>query len=132
MTTHRLHTLHQRSFDDNKFVYPVLSRRSRGLSIGVNLNPDKICNFDCIYCQVNRRKESETRFVETDRYFQEVDEMLRLASAGEIWKTPKFAETPSHLRRVNDIAFSGDGEPTTYRNFDELVERTAEIKRHHG
>jgi len=46
MTTHRLHTLHQRSFDDNKFVYPVLSRRSRGLSIGVNLNPDKICNFD--------------------------------------------------------------------------------------
>ncbi|TWT39661.1 radical SAM protein [Blastopirellula retiformator] len=132
MTTHRLHTLHQRSFDENKFVYPVLSRRSRGLSVGVNLNPDKICNFDCIYCQVNRREESETRFVETDRYFREVDEMLSLAASGDIWRTPKFAETPAHLRRVNDIAFSGDGEPTTYRNFDELVGRTAEIKRQHG
>ncbi|UUO08015.1 radical SAM protein [Blastopirellula sp. J2-11] len=132
MTTHRLHTLHQRSFDDNKFVYPVLSRRSRGLSVGVNLNPDKICNFDCIYCQVNRREESETRFVETERYFHEVDEMLQLAASGEIWATPKFAETPKNLRRINDIAFSGDGEPTTYRNFDELVGRTAEIKRQHG
>ena len=35
-----------------KFVYPTLSRRSKGISIGVNLNPDKVCNFDCIYCQV--------------------------------------------------------------------------------
>ncbi|PQO43043.1 radical SAM protein [Blastopirellula marina] len=132
MTTHRLHTLHQRSFDDNKFVYPVLSRRSRGLSVGVNLNPDKICNFDCIYCQVNRREESETRFVETERYFREIDEMLNLAASGAIWETPKFSETPPKLRRINDIAFSGDGEPTTYRNFDELVGRTAEIKRQHG
>ena len=65
MTTHRLHTQHQRSFEWNRFVYPVLSRRSKGLSVGVNLNPDKICNFDCIYCQVDRRTESEVRFVET-------------------------------------------------------------------
>src|SRR5665213_187484 len=59
-----LHTRHSRSWHENKFVYPVLSRRSQGISIGVNLNPDKVCNFDCIYCQVDRRSESETQFVE--------------------------------------------------------------------
>ena len=52
-----LHTDHARAFQTNRFVYPVLSRRSHGISVGVNLNPDKICNFDCIYCQVDRRSE---------------------------------------------------------------------------
>ncbi|MFN3150888.1 radical SAM protein [Bremerella sp.] len=131
MSTHHLHTQHQRTFEGNRFVYPVLSRRSKGLSVGVNLNPDKICNFDCIYCQVDRRTESEVRFVESDRYFQELEEMLDLCASGEIFRTVKFAQTPPHLRRVNDIAFSGDGEPTTYKNFDELIERSAEIKRKH-
>ena len=45
---------HRRDFSDNRYVYPVVSRRSRGVSIGVNLNPDKVCNFDCVYCQVDR------------------------------------------------------------------------------
>ncbi|PQO31263.1 radical SAM protein [Blastopirellula marina] len=132
MSTHHLHTQHQRTFEGNRFVYPVLSRRSKGISVGVNLNPDKICNFDCIYCQVDRRTESEVRFVESDRYFHELEEMLDLCASGEIFRTAKFAETPQHLRRVNDIAFSGDGEPTTYKNFDDLIERSAEIKRKHG
>ncbi|MEX0791938.1 MAG: radical SAM protein, partial [Pirellulaceae bacterium] len=73
MELHPLHTQHERGFEANKFVYPVLSRRSKGISLGVNLNPDKRCNFDCIYCQVDRRSESETRFVETERYFAELD-----------------------------------------------------------
>jgi wyosine [tRNA(Phe)-imidazoG37] synthetase (radical SAM superfamily) len=131
MELHPLHTQHQRGFETNKFVYPVLSRRSRGISLGVNLNPDKRCNFDCIYCQVDRRTESETRFVETERYFSELDEMLALAASGRLFETEKFRDTPEHLRRINDIAFSGDGEPTTYKNFDTLIERSAEIKRAH-
>jgi wyosine [tRNA(Phe)-imidazoG37] synthetase (radical SAM superfamily) len=132
MQTHQLHTLHERTFDANRFVYPVLSRRSEGLSIGVNLNPDKVCNFDCIYCQVDRTSQSETRFVETDALLAELDDMLLLAASGEIFQTPKFRTTPSSLRRLNDIAFSGDGEPTTYRNFDELIGACAELKRRHG
>src|SRR6266550_2638028 len=43
-----------RNFLDNHFVYAVISQRAHGLSIGVNLNPDKACNFNCIYCEVNR------------------------------------------------------------------------------
>jgi wyosine [tRNA(Phe)-imidazoG37] synthetase (radical SAM superfamily) len=132
MSSHQLHTLHERRFDQNRFVYPVLSRRSRGLSIGVNLNPDKACNFDCIYCQVDRTRQSETRFVETDGLIAELDDMLGFVASGEIYQTDKFRSTPPELRRLNDIAFSGDGEPTTYRNFDEIIAACAELKRKHG
>src|SRR5262249_23603579 len=94
-----------------------------------NLNPDKICNFDCIYCQVDRRSESETRFVETDELLDELRRVLDVVISGRIYETPKFAGVPPHLRRLNDIAFSGDGEPTTYKNFDEIIAACAEVKR---
>ncbi|HKD36833.1 MAG TPA: radical SAM protein [Pirellulales bacterium] len=122
---------HERAFEQFRFVYPVLSRRSAGLSIGVNLNPDKICNFDCIYCQVDRTRQSETTFVETPALLAELDTMLDLAASGRIFEAEKFAATPAPLRRLNDIAFSGDGEPTTYRNFDEIIAACAEFKERH-
>ena len=115
-----------------KFVYPTLSRRSKGLSIGVNLNPDKVCNFDCIYCQVDRRSEAETKFVELDRMLTELDTMLQEVETGHIFEEGRFADTPADRRRVNDIAFAGEGEPTTYKNFDQIVEQVAALKRRHG
>jgi wyosine [tRNA(Phe)-imidazoG37] synthetase (radical SAM superfamily) len=127
-TADTLHAHHERSFRANRFVYPVLSRRSGGISVGVNLNPDKICNFDCIYCQVDRTRQSETKFVETQALFDELEAMLRVVASGELFQAPEFAGTPQPLRRLNDVAFSGDGEPTTYRNFDELIESCAAIK----
>src|ERR1700749_4155039 len=77
-----LHTDHTRLFEHNRFVYPVLSRRSGGISIGVNLNPDKVCNFDCIYCQVDRRSQSETRFVETAPLIDELRTTLDFVTSG--------------------------------------------------
>jgi wyosine [tRNA(Phe)-imidazoG37] synthetase (radical SAM superfamily) len=127
-----LHSDHARLFERNRFVYPVLSRRSGGISVGVNLNPDKICNFDCIYCQVDRTRQSETRFVETDALMAELRATLDFVSSGAIYETEKFRSVPPHLRRLNDIAFSGDGEPTTYKNFDELMEQCAAVKRDAG
>jgi wyosine [tRNA(Phe)-imidazoG37] synthetase (radical SAM superfamily) len=125
------HRTHSRRYEQNKFVYPVVSRRSQGISIGVNLNPDKVCNFDCIYCQVDRRSEAETRFVEMDRLLAELAGMLALITSGDLFCDERFASTPMELRRLNDIAFSGDGEPTTFRNFDEIIERVAEMKSVH-
>jgi len=113
-------------------VYPVLSRRSKGISIGVNLNPDKVCNFDCIYCQVDRRSEAETRFVETNELLAEIDHMLTLVASGALFKDEPFSEVPADRRRLNDIAFSGDGEPTTYRNFDDIISAVAGLKRQHA
>ena len=132
MTLHQLHTQHQRRFEANRFVYPVLSRRSGGLSIGVNLNPDKVCNFDCIYCQVDRTSQSETQFVETAALLAELGTVLDLCASGEIFATEKFKDTPPQYRRLNDIAFSGDGEPTTFRNFDEVIAACAELKLSRG
>src|SRR3954464_12599518 len=105
MSTLPLHTHPARLFQHNRFVYPVLSRRSGGISIGVNLNPDKICNFDCIYCQVDRRSEAETAFVETDRLLAELDAMFRLVASGELYRDVKFSQVPPPLRRLNDVAF---------------------------
>ncbi len=126
-----LHAHHERSFADNRYVYPVLSRRSGGISIGVNLNPDKVCNFDCIYCQVDRTRQSETKFVDMSGLLGELGATLSLVASGAIFETDKFRSTPGPLRRLNDIAFSGDGEPTTYRNFDEIIAACAELKTRH-
>ncbi|MBS0207479.1 MAG: radical SAM protein [Planctomycetes bacterium] len=127
-----LFSAHPRRFEANRFVYPVLSRRSGGVSIGINLNPDKVCNFDCIYCQVNRVEKGETDFVDLPALLAELDEMLDLVTSGALFAEGKWAATPAPLRRLNDIAFSGDGEPTTHRNFDEVVAAVAERKRTRG
>lgn len=120
---------HDRLYGDHRFVYPVISRRSRGVSIGVNLNPDKVCNFDCIYCQVDRRSEAETRFVETMPLEQELRRVTDEVISCRLFEHPAFRQTPDHLRRLNDIAFSGDGEPTTFRNFDEIIALAASVRR---
>lgn len=119
---------HPRDWRANYYVYPVISRRSRGLSIGVNLNPDTACNFDCIYCQVDRTVVPRVRDVDPQRLRVELKEMLRLATSGELFQDPAFAEVPGDLQRINDIAFSGDGEPTTCPLFAECVQIAAECK----
>src|ERR671930_2579304 len=92
------YTRHPRRFEQNRFVYPVLSRRSEGISIGVNLNPDKVCNFDCIYCQVDRTTQSETQFVETRQLLEELEDMLTLAASGSLFEHPQFRDSPPGLR----------------------------------
>ena len=123
---------HPRDWRGFLYVYPVLSRRAQGLSIGVNLNPDKACNFDCIYCQVDRATAPRTRRVELDTLRAELDRVLTDAVSGAIFDEPEFAHTAPPLRRLNDIAFSGDGEPTTCPLFHECVQLAVELKKRHG
>ncbi len=122
-------TDHSRDWKSNLYVYPVISRRSRGLSIGINLNPDKACNFDCIYCQVDRAVPSKVQKVDQETLSRELDHMLSLAVAGTLYDDLHFGSVPTELRHLRDIAFSGDGEPTTCPQFLEVVKRTAELKR---
>jgi wyosine [tRNA(Phe)-imidazoG37] synthetase (radical SAM superfamily) len=132
MPADRIHTRHERTFEINRFVYPVISRRSGGLSIGVNLNPDKICNFDCIYCQVDRSVQGLTRFVQLPDLREELEQTLASAISGRLFQHPDFAEVPDGWRELKDIAFSGDGEPTSHRNFDQVVAECAKMKRRLG
>ncbi|MCY3765607.1 MAG: radical SAM protein [Gemmatimonadetes bacterium] len=125
-------TSHPRLFENNRYVYPVLSRRSGGISVGINLNPDKICNFDCIYCQVDRKFPPVLRDVDEDRIIRELTALLDDTLSGGLYQQPSFRDIPDHLQRINDIAFSGDGEPTTYPRFREIVEKTTDVKREFG
>ncbi|MEI6234126.1 MAG: radical SAM protein [Planctomycetota bacterium] len=120
---------HPRLFRQNTYVYPVLSRRSGGISVGINLNPDKVCNFDCIYCQVDRTRAPQERFVGLPKLLTELEAiLLGLAPGGELWDEPEFKHLPDAKRRVADIAFSGDGEPTTFKNFFEVIRACVSIK----
>jgi wyosine [tRNA(Phe)-imidazoG37] synthetase (radical SAM superfamily) len=129
--THSLFSLHPRSWHENHYVYPVVSRRARGLSIGINLNPDKACNFDCVYCCVDRMVPSTLRTVDLDVLRAELDHMLGHALSGRIWSEPPFDATPEALRRLNDIAFSGDGEPTSYPRFTDACRLVADLLARH-
>jgi wyosine [tRNA(Phe)-imidazoG37] synthetase (radical SAM superfamily) len=125
-------TLHPRSYRGSTYVYPVLSRRARGISIGINLNPDKICNFDCIYCQVDRTTEPRVRRVDEERLRLELVALLREARSGVLFERPEFRSVPEPLRIVRDITFAGDGEPPSYVNFKGVVEDVLAIKKAEG
>lgn len=131
MALRKLHifTQHSRNWRTNRYVYPVISRRSGGLSIGINLNPDKVCNFDCIYCCVDRTIPPAVREVDLPALSAELNHMLSLAVSGELFTQPPFDQTPPELRRLNDIAFSGDGEPTACPVFPEACELTIDALR---
>jgi wyosine [tRNA(Phe)-imidazoG37] synthetase (radical SAM superfamily) len=124
---------HPRLFRSNVYVYPVLSRRSGGVSVGINLNPDKACNFDCIYCQVDRTKTPQEYFVGLPKLLDELRMVLSgLTPDGTLWQEPEFTKISADKKRVTDIAFSGDGEPTTFKNFSEVIERCIAVKEELG
>jgi wyosine [tRNA(Phe)-imidazoG37] synthetase (radical SAM superfamily) len=124
-----LHLSHPRQFQLSRFVYPVLSRRSRGISVGINLNPDKACNFDCIYCQVDRRVPPAVTAVDPVVVLDELEFTLDLVESGQIYEDASFRAVPEPLRRLRDIAFSGDGEPTACPDLTRIVREVAAIKR---
>jgi len=132
---------HPRNWRNFRLVYPVVSRRSKGLSIGINLNPDRVCNFDCIYCEVERPDFREGAglvrlppigvirpIVDLAQVRLELSQLLAMARDGSIWREPEFADVPPPLQRLNDIAFSGDGEPTTYPKFPQAVQLAIELR----
>jgi wyosine [tRNA(Phe)-imidazoG37] synthetase (radical SAM superfamily) len=124
----KAHLDHRRLWRDFDYCYPVISRRSRGLSLGVNLNPDKVCNFDCVYCEVDRGMPPKRKDLDLEQLEQELGLLLDLATSGEIYRTPPFDSARPEQQRLNDIAFSGDGEPTTAREFSDAVARVARLK----
>lgn len=114
---------HSRSFAENLYVYPVVSRRSGGISLGINLSLRKECNFDCPYCQVDREEiEPKNRKVDLERLEKELVSLVELVLSGEIYTMPKFQNLPDQLRALRDIAISGDGESTTSIYFKDTAE----------
>ncbi len=123
---------HPRSFEENRYVYPVVSRRSRGISIGINMNPDKFCNFDCVYCQVDRTIPGIDPDIDILVLESELRVMIDLYESGQLQKHPNFEDTPLALLRLNDVALSGDGEPTLCKNFAAVCECVDRVRREPG
>lgn len=119
---------HERIWKNNLYVYPVVSRRSRGLSIGLNLNPGKECNFDCIYCQVDRTIPPKIREVDLQKLESELDLLLDSERSGSIYKDSPFDLLAPSEHGVRDIAFSGDGEPTAFPRFGDAVRIAARAR----
>lgn len=117
-----------RDFLGNRFIYAVISQRAHGLSIGVNLNPAKYCNFDCVYCEVERGKPRQEQPVDINVMAGELAAMLELAGQNKLRDQPRFRKIPTELLRLKEVALSGDGEPTLCPNFDRAVEAVLRVR----
>ncbi|HEU6449155.1 MAG TPA: radical SAM protein [Verrucomicrobiae bacterium] len=117
-----------REFLGSRFVYTVVSPRARGLSIGVNMNPDKLCNFDCEYCEVNRFAPSHEKVLDVDVMADELQHALMLAHSGQLHNIPFYRHTPPELLQLRHVALSGDGEPTLAPNFLEAVRAVVHVR----
>lgn len=102
----------------------MVSRRSGGVSVGVNLNPNNACNWACAYCQVDGLVRGPAPTVDLHQLEEELDGFLGLAMT-EAWMNE---HAPEGSRRITDIAISGNGEPTTSPQFAEVVERVKAIR----
>ncbi len=117
-----------RNFLNHRFVYVVISPRARGLSIGVNLNPDKRCNFDCVYCEVNRCLPSLEEHLDVAVMAVELEQTLALVRGGQLRERAPYRELPAELLKLRQVALSGDGEPTLSPNFAEAVRAVMHLR----
>lgn len=117
-----------RDFCDNRFVYAVISPRARGLSVGVNMNPDKRCDFDCVYCEVNRNEPARESKLDVGVMVAELEHTLDLVRSGRIRERPNYRRLPEELLALRHVALSGDGEPTLCPNFVEAVEAIIHLR----
>jgi wyosine [tRNA(Phe)-imidazoG37] synthetase (radical SAM superfamily) len=108
---------HNRFQEGFEYVYPVVSRRAGGLSLGINLNTNNACNWRCIYCQVPDLIRGAPPPVDLDALEEELSVFLSRILSGSYLED----QVPKGQRRLNDIAFSGNGEPTSAPNFADAV-----------
>jgi len=120
--THQNHADQELKSAGRGLVYQIISQRGGGLSIGVNMNPDGHCNFDCVYCEVDRHHCRGESVVDVARLREELDHALDLAFTGRMRELPAFRSAPADLMQLKEVALSGDGEPTLCPNFREVVE----------
>lgn len=119
---------HSRDSAGMRYVYPVISRRAGGVSVGINLNPNNACNWRCIYCQVPDLTRGGPPPIDLALLERELNDFLSGAIAGDFMAT----RVPAGSRRLVDVAFSGNGEPTSAREFAAAVGIAERVLAAHG
>ena len=115
LTFHYLCTMATSLFHDIIFG-PVHSRRL-GLSLGVNLLPtdNKLCNFECIYCECGWSKAGGKP------RFNAREDVVRLLGA-------KLREMVAEGTPPDVITFAGNGEPTLHPDFGAIIDDTIALR----
>ncbi len=121
-------TDHNRDVSGMKYVYPVVSRRAGGVSIGINLNINNACNWRCVYCQVPNLIRGTPPPIELEVLARELRSFLTYALHGDFMER-YVAEGDRHLK---DVAFSGNGEPTSAKEFPEVLMLVEKVLREFG
>lgn len=108
---------HDRDNAGMTYVYPVVSRRAGGVSVGINLNPDNACNWACVYCQVPDLRRGAAPAIDLAQLEAELRKLLGDILHGDFMSV----RVPEGARQLNDIALSGNGEPTSAREFPQVI-----------
>ena len=116
---------HARDSAGLRYVYPVVSRRAGGVSVGVNLNTNNACNWRCVYCQVPDLKLGTAPPVDLVLLEKELRGFLQELLHGNFLQQ----RVPEGARRINDIALSGNGEPTSANEFVQVIELIGKLQK---
>jgi hypothetical protein len=119
---------HRRDRAGLRYVYPVVSRRAGGVSVGVNLNPNNACNWACVYCQVENLQRGGPPPLDLPLLEHELDQFLSDVLLGDFLSRA----VPVEARRLVDVAFSGNGEPTSAPEFAGAVQSVISVLTRHG
>jgi len=114
---------HRRDSAGLRYVYPVVSRRAGGVSVGINLNTNNACNWACLYCQVDNLTRGGPPPLDFDVLESELTDFLTDVLHGDFMQR----QVPPEARRLMDVAFSGNGEPTSAPEFAEAVECVGKV-----
>jgi wyosine [tRNA(Phe)-imidazoG37] synthetase (radical SAM superfamily) len=117
-----------RDFLGNRFVYAVVSPRARGLSLGINMNPDRVCNFACVYCEVNREAPVPALHLDIPAMIAELERALQITHSGALVTSPTFRHLHPQLLELRHVSLSGDGEPTLSPVFAQAVEAVVHLR----
>ena len=124
MTTTLTTTDHNRTIAGLTYLYPVLSRRAGGLSIGINFNPNHACNWRCIYCQVPDLQRGVAPEMDFTLLKQELRYFLNYVQHGSFFAD---FQVEASQQVIKDIAISGNGEATSLRQFAKAVDLIGQI-----
>ncbi len=114
---HLTTTDHNRDVIGMRYIYPVISRRAGGVSIGINLNTNNACNWRCIYCNVPNLSRGTPSPIELDVLEHELRTFLNDVLHGDFMEM----HVTEADRQLKDIAFSGNGEPTSAKEFPQVL-----------
>jgi wyosine [tRNA(Phe)-imidazoG37] synthetase (radical SAM superfamily) len=89
------------------YIYGPVASRRLGSSLGVDLVPRKVCDYDCVYCQLGATTRKTTRreaYVPSEAVLAQLKDRLKRVSG------------------VDYVTIAGSGEPTLHAELERIVD----------